>query len=482
MSLTALVVIWGIADTQGMAAMANQIVSTVFKSRGWFVMLTASLLLISCACLALSSKGSIRLGADSDRPEFSTFSWLTMMFAAGMGVGLLFYGVAEPMVHYEAISRHFPPSQAASVALFTTLFNWGLHAWAIYGLVGLTIAYFGFRRGRPQMLSTPLVCVFGDRGWPRALGWVVDVLAIYAIAIGLAGSVAMGVFQVKSGVLRLLGIADPGLGLSLGIFAVLCVAYFIPLMRELGKGMALLSNTAICITIALLLYILMTGPTGFLMGAVVESLGTYLDKLVVTSFATYTFWDEQVQRWYSDWTLNYIAWWLAWAPFVGVFIARISKGRTIREFLAGVLLMPTGFSLAWFGILGSMAFYQGYHGVIDATSITRDIDAATFVLLETLPLPLLTAVGTILAAMLFIVTSVVSATYVLAMFSAKGDQNPKKKLKFAWGVILGALGLVMIITESVDAVRSIIALSANPFVAIVLLLLVALLKALKEER
>ncbi len=482
MGLTAFVVVWGVVDPQGMAALADRIVFTIFKSRGWFVMLTATSLLAACVALAVSSRGRSRLGADGVSPEFSTFSWLTMMFAAGMGVGLLFYGVAEPVAHFEIISQHVPSSQAASLALFVTIFNWGLHAWAIYGLVGLVIAYFGFRLGRPQMLSTPIRAVFGETGWPKAVGWLVDVLAIYAIAIGLAGSVAMGVFQVKSGIVRLLGVEDPGLPLALGIFAVLCAAYFIPLMRELGEGMAKLSNLAICITVGLLLFIVLTGPTGFLMNSVVGTLGVYLDKLLVTSFATFSFWDEEVARWHSEWTLNYMAWWLAWAPFVGVFIARISKGRTIREFLTGVLLMPTGFSLAWFGILGGAAFYQSHHGAVDAASITRDIDAATFLLLDTLPLPLLTSIAAIAAAMLFIVTSVVSATYVLSMFSSKGDQTPRTNIKIIWGAILSALGLVMIITESISAVRSIIALSANPFVYIVLLLLVALFKALQQER
>lgn len=482
MALTVVVVFWGVVDTQGLAGFANAAVNAIFKSRGWFVMLTVSTLFFVCLLLALSTKGAIRLGADDDTPEFSTFSWLTMMFAAGMGVGLLFYGVAEPVLHYEFISKYREENFAASAALFITLFNWGLHAWAIYGLVGLTIAYFGFRKGRPQMLSSPVVAVFGEKGWPAKLGWTMDVLAIYAIAIGLAGSVAMGVFQVKSGVLRILDIPDPGLWLALVIFAVLCVAYFIPLTRELGKGMALLSNAAICITIGLLLFILLGGPTGFLMNTVLESLGVYLSNVVQNGFSTYSFWDEAVQQWYSDWTLNYMAWWLAWAPFVGVFIARISKGRTIREFLVGVLLAPTGFSLFWFGILGSMGFYQSHHGAYDLAQVGQNVDAATFALLETLPLSKVTSLATMMAAMLFIITSVVSATYVLAMFSAKGDQNPPARLKLIWGVILGALGLVMIVTDSVDAVRSIIALSANPFVYLVLLLMVCLLKALKQEK
>ncbi len=339
MALTAFVVIWGVIDTQGLADFATTFVNFVFQSRGWFVMLTVSTLLLSCAYLAFSPYGAIRLGNDRDVPEFSTFSWLTMMFAAGMGVGLLFYGVAEPVEHYLVLAEHMKPGVAASSALFVTLFNWGLHAWAIYGLVGLVIAYFGFRRGLPQMLSTPFKAVFGDRGWPVTLGWLVDVLAIYAIAIGLAGSVAMGVFQVQSGFEQLFDLQKTGMALSLAIFAVLCVAYFVPLLRELGQGMALLSNAAICITIGLLLYILLTGPTGFLMSTVTNTLGVYLSNLIPHGLRTFSFWDEGVQSWYTSWTLNYMACWLPrpfrcsgsafWGPwaFIRPTKARITRHR-----------------------------------------------------------------------------------------------------------------------------------------------------------
>ncbi len=481
MCLTGAVVIWGMLDTPGLASFAGEAVSKLFRSRGWFVMLTATTLLITCGVLAVGRTGSIRLGRDEDRPEFSTFSWLTMMFAAGMGVGLLFYGVAEPVRHFLFFRNFEIPQEAAAQAMVMTIFHWGLHAWAIYGLVGLVIAYFGFRLGTRQMLSAPIVHVFGHRPWARPLGWLVDVLTIYAIAIGLAGSFAMGVFQAQSGLVRLLGIEDPGLTLSLAIFAALCVAYFLPLMRELGAGMAKLSNAAILITVALMVFILLAGPTGFLAGSLVQATGDYLTDFFHRGMVTYAFWDGEVPKYFADWTLNYMAWWLAWAPFVGVFIARISRGRTIREFLGGVLLVPTGFSLCWFGVLGSFGFFQVYNKRYDLDIVTTDINGATFALLDTLPGSTILAAATMAAALLFIITSVVSAAYVLAMFSSGGDETPPTRMKLIWGVILGALGLVMIVTDSVEAVRSIIALSANPFVFIVLLLMVCLLKAIKHE-
>ena len=480
--LTLAVAVWGIIDTAGLTQLATDHVSLVFRSRGWFVMLTATTLLLVCGWLAVSRYGRIRLGKDDDQPEFSTMSWLTMMFAAGMGVGLLFFGAAEPITHYLfLVSQEVDPRQSATWALFITHFHWGLHAWAIYGLTGLVIAYFGFRKGAPQLISAPIKTTFSGEKWSSGVGWLTDLLSIYAIAIGLAGSVAMGVFQVQDGIAALFNWEQTGLTLSLAVFGVLVLAYILPLMVDLSKGMALLSNTAIIIAVGLMLYILLVGPTHFLMNGIVEGIGTYISGVIPHGFTTFTFQDEQVESWFGDWTLNYMVWWLAWSPFVGVFIARISKGRTIREFIAGVLLAPTVFSIFWFGIFGGMGFFQGGAEKLDPSVVASNINQSTFLLLDTLPLSALTTVATIIAAFLFIVTSVVSAAYVLAMFSTGGDQNPSVKIKLIWGALLGLLGLSMILSDSVSAVRQIIALSAGPFVFIVILLMVCLLKSLKQE-
>jgi len=482
LSLTAAVSVWGLIDTQGLAEFAAGMVTVTLKSRGWFVMLTASMMLIVSIWLSLSRFGRIKLGRSEDEPEFSTFSWLAMMFAAGMGVGLLFYGAAEPISHFLFLHQNMPPQDAASTALFLTYFHWGLHAWAIYGLTGLVIAYFMFRRQAPPLISSPVRIVFGDKPWTRTIGWLMDLLAIYAIAIGLAGSIALGVFQVQDGVASLFNIQGAGLGLGLTIFAVLCLAYTLPLLVDLSKGMGALSNTAILIAISLMLFVLLVGPTHFFMRGVVEGFGNYFTHVLTQGFQTYPFHQDAVDKYFTDWTLNYMLWWLAWAPFVGVFIARISKGRTIREFILGVLLAPTVFSIFWFGIFGGMGFYQGAANQLDPTVVQTSINSTTFLLLETMPLSRLTIAATVLAAFLFIVTSVVSAAYVLSMFSTGGDQNPPVKVKLMWGVILGALGLVMILSGSADAVRQIIALSANPFVFIIIFIIMCLLKALKNER
>ena len=483
MAMTIGVSIWGMVDTQGLSDFATEWVKITLRSRGWFVMLTVSILLITSLILAFSKYGHIKLGPEDEKPEFSTMSWLTMMFAAGMGVGLLFYGAAEPISHFLFLVQQGPQTpKMANEALFITLFNWGLHAWAIYGVTALVIAYFGFRKNAPQLISGPIRSTFGDHPVAVGTGWIVDLLAIYAIAIGLAGSLAMGVFQVEDGVASLFNLDNTGMRLTLTIFAVLCAAYIFPLMVDLSKGMAVLSNTALIIAVGLLIYLLILGPTSFLMAGIVESIGDYFFRVIPAGFSTFAFFDETVKVWFESWSLNYMVWWLAWSPFVGVFIARISRGRTIRAFILGVLLAPTFFSIFWFGVFGGIGFYQGAASKLDPAVVNENINQTTFLLLQNMPLTVLTTVATTIAAFLFIVTSVVSAAYVLSMFSIGGSQNPSVKIKLIWGVILGARGLVMILSGSVGAIRNIIAMSAGPFVFVVLLLLLCLLKSLKNEK
>ena len=261
LALTGLVAAWGIIDTAGLTQFSSTLTGVLFISRGWFVMLSVSLLLILCIWLAISPYGKIVLGKDDDEPEFSTVSWLTMLFAAGMGVGLLFWGTAEPLSHFSLISKYTNSFDAAGKALFITNFHWGLHAWAIYAVTGLVMAYFSFRKGYPSLVSSPIKAVFGQRTWTQGVGWLSDLLAIYAIAIGIGGSIAMGVFQIQSGVESLFGLSNSGLWLAAVIFAVLCLSYILPLTMDLSKGMATLSNIAMAIAGGLMIFVLLTGPS-----------------------------------------------------------------------------------------------------------------------------------------------------------------------------------------------------------------------------
>lgn len=481
LAVSAAVAVWGIADPQGLGAISSAIVTVQFQSRGWFIMLEASLLLFVAIYLAFSKYGSIRIGPEDSRPEFSTPAWIAMLFAAGMGVGLLFFGASEPLTHFTVLREFSGDPEAAGLALFVTYLNWGIHAWAIYGIVALVIGYFAFRRSQSLLLSTPLLDVYGDQAWTRTLGWLFDLLSIIAIAIGLAGSLAMGVFQIQTGLAGLLGLENAYV-LTAPVFLTMCAAFLVPLRRDLGEGMSKLSNLAMLIALSLLVFLLLFGPTSYIMNSVVSGIGRYTFNALPAGFSTTEFFDEKVSTWFQDWTLNYMIWWLAWSPFVGIFIARISRGRTIREFLLGVIVAPTMFSIFWFGVFGGISFFDVLRGNGELLEVNKiSLDATTFALLQKFPFAIITQAATIMAAFLFVVTSVVSAGFTLAMIGTGGDENPSPGIRTVWGAILGALGLAMVFVDDVALVRSIIALSAIAFVFIVPVLVVCLLRSLRQE-
>lgn len=481
LSISAAIAIWGIIDPQGLGDLAQAAVATQFDSRGWFIMLESSGLLFVALFFIFSRFGKIRLGPDDAEPEFSTPAWIAMLFAAGMGVGLLFYGAAEPLTHFDLLRQFSGDPQAAGSALFVTYLNWGFHAWAIYGVVGLIVAYFAFRRGGTLLLSAALIDAFGEARWTRAMGWVFDLFSIVAIAVGLAGSLAMGVFQVQTGLAGLIGIEDPDI-MTIPVFFAMCVAFVIPLRRDLGDGMAKLSNAAMLIAIGLMVYLLVLGPTSYIMNGIVSGFGRYVFNVVPAGFSTAGFFDSVVVDWFQGWTLNYMIWWLAWSPFVGIFIARISRGRTIREFLVGVIIAPTLFSILWFGVFGGLGFFDALQQEGALSAVNREnLDATTFALLERFPLDGLTRTATVLAAFLFVVTSVVSAGFTLAMIGSGGDQNPSPRIRTIWGAILAALGFAMVLVGDISVVRSIIALSAIAFVFIVPILVLCLFRSLRRE-
>ncbi|MEM9843724.1 MAG: BCCT family transporter [Pseudomonadota bacterium] len=482
LSLVGAVGLWGILDPAGAVAFSQAIVGMMFEGRGWFIMLTVTGLLFFCVVIAASRFGEIRLGADDDTPEFSTPAWLAMLFSAGMGVGLLFWATAEPLTHFSFSKGYLSEPEAASQALTTTMFHWGLHAWAIYAATALCIAYFAFRRGTPMLMSAPILNLFPGETWARIVGWFADFAAITAIAIGVGGSIAMGVFQVADGVTVLVSGDWSGTVLTAAVFAAIVICYLPPLLVDLGSGMSRLSNLAMTLAGFLLIFVVLFGPTEFLMNAVLSSFGDYLSQFVGRGFQTFTFYDDTLGRWFKEWTLTYMVWWIAWGPFVGVFIARISKGRTIREFVLGVLVVPTVFSMLWFGAFGGIGLYDTLHGTGGLENTTETaIESVTFELLARLPLSFITTLATILAAFLFIVTSVVSAAFVLGTFSTGGNPQPAARIRFVWGLVLAVLGASMIVSGSMDAVRSLIALGALPFVFIIILIVVCLARALQEE-
>ncbi len=478
-SLCTLIGLWGVIDPAGLLAIASAIVSQYFLSRGWFVMLSVTIMLLFCLALVFTRVGDIRLGEDWDRPEYSTPTWIAMLFAAGMGVGLLFWAVAEPLTHFHVVQEALPTPLAAEQALLAANFNWGIHAWAVYGTTALTIAYFSFRRQTPMLVSAPLKNLFPGERWAEVVGWLSDFMAITAIAIGVAGSVAMGVYQVADGISVLTGSETAGPVLIITVFLLMIAAYIPPLLVDLGSGMARLSNIAMALAIALVAYVIIMGPSEFLMNSIIGGIGNYVAVVIPRGLETFTFYGTETGKWFQDWTLTYMVWWIAWGPFVGVFVARISKGRTIREFVLGVLVGPTLFSTIWFGAFGGIGIFEALEGRGELLAMTQtNVERMTFALLERLPFSTVTTLATIAAAFLFIVTSVVSAAFVLGMFSTGGNQNPSARVKVTWGLLLGVLGAAMILSGSAQAMKTLISLGALPFVFITVLLLACLVRAL----
>lgn len=470
---------WGIADPDSLGEATGDLTGTAFRGLDWFFMLSVSAFVLLSLWLAFGRYGAIKLGRPEDEPEFSTASWIAMLFSAGMGVGLLFWGVAEPMTHFAN-----PPvgvaesTEAARQAMMITNLHWGLHAWACYGVGALVLAYFGFRRGTPYLAGAPIRSAFRGR-WVAPVANFADLIAVLAVAFGVAGSIGMGIFQLQTGLHVVADTPSDAEWVSWVILAVLVVSYMTSAATSLDKGIKWLSNINMALALALLGFMLFAGPTPFLLRTVVTSLSDYLSNLVSMSLQMHPYQGKEVEGWMHGWTLTYFIWWIAWAPFVGIFIARISKGRTIREFILGVLFVPTVFSIIWFGVFGGTGFHEDMFGAGGVGQMVQEnLTVALFSLFDRLPLSGLLGVITLFLLFVFLVTSVDSATFVLGMLTSKGSLNPPTSRKIGWGIILGALGAALMLSGNIHAVRSAAVSGAIPFVFILLIQVAALFRAL----
>lgn len=477
----AAVAVLGLVAPGAMTAGADAITGTAFRALDWFFMAAVSAMLVLALWLAFGRYGRVRLGGDDERPEFSTISWLAMLFAAGMGVGLLFWGVAEPVIHYSSppVGEGGTP-ESARRAMVLTLFHWGLHAWAVYTVAALVLAYFGFRRGTPYLAGAPLRSAFRGR-WVEPVARAADLIAVLAVVFGVAGSIAMGALQLQTGIAAVTDLSADATWLAILILALLFVSYMTSAATSLDKGIKILSDINMGLAVLLVLFVLAAGPTASLLRAMLTAVGDYTADLVGMSLRLYPYAD--LGGWLHGWTLVYFIWWIAWAPFVGIFIARISRGRTIREFVTGVLLAPTALSVVWFGTFGGTALFEDMRGAGGVVELVReDVTVALFSMFERLPLSAALS-GTALALVfIFLVTSVDSATYVLGMLTSRGALDPPVRRKLAWGITLAVLGAAMRFTGSIDVVRAVSIVGALPFTLILMLQIAALLRALREDR
>ncbi|MEC9388603.1 MAG: BCCT family transporter [Myxococcota bacterium] len=455
----------------------QQLGSNALDSVGDLFVIVPSALLVALVALAASPLGKRRLGAPDTKPDFSTPSWLSMLFAAGMGTGLVVWGIAEPVTH--ALK---PPSSAMpadTMAFVITNFHWGLHAWAIYAAGALVLAYFGFVHGTNYLPSSPLVREFkGPR--TKRLASAVDVLAIVAVVFGVAGSIAMGTMLVHSGLTELLGVSPTSAAVDWAILGVLFVAYMASSATGLDKGIRILSNLNMVAAFGLLIaLIVLAGPAASLTN-IAQRTGEYIAALPALCLTLNPF--EASRGWYEGWTLIYMVWWVAWTPFVGIFIARISRGRTIREFVLGVLVVPPLFSIIWFGAYGQVGLDAAatdpatYAALADSNAT-----AIMFRAFETLPATtLLSTLATILVS-IFLITSVDSATFVLGMLTSGGALTPPASRKWSWGVVLGILGTVFALTRNTDTIKALVVAGSVPFLGILMAQCLAFGRALVRD-
>ena len=475
--------LWGFLSTSSLATVSGDALTWTMGSMGWLFVLTASAFVVFVLWLALGRFGAIPLGRDGEAPEFRTVSWIAMMFSAGMGIGLMFYGVSEPITHFATP----PPGtgeagnpEAAQNAMATTLFHWTLHPWAIYAVVGLAVAYGVYRKGRLQLISAAFEPILGKRAHGPA-GKVIDMLAIFATLFGSAASLGLGALQIRSGLEIVAGIGEVGNAVLIGIIAVLTAAFVLSAVSGVARGIQWLSNINMVLAIALAGFVFVVGPTVFMLNLVPTSIGSYVQDLAMMSARTSAEGSE-TRAWLESWTIFYWAWWLSWTPFVGMFIARISRGRTIREFVTGVLLVPSLVSLVWFCIFGGAAIDLQKKGTDIAGA--GGLESQLFTTLEAYPVSTVTSIIVMALVAIFFVSGADAASLVMGSLSERGTLNPSRPTVIFWGVATGAVAAVMLLVGGADALtglQTITIVAALPFVLVMIGLSAALVKDLRSD-
>jgi len=485
-ALALVIVIWGVASPTSLADFSSNILNKgVIPFGGWAFVLIASGFVVFAICLAISRYGRIPLGGDREKPEFRTASWIAMMFSAGMGIGLMFFGVFEPVSHLASPppGTNAPASDdAVHTAMATTLFHWTVHPWAIYAVVGLAIAYSTFRVGRSQLISSVFAPLLGKRRTEGPLGKAIDIMAIFATLFGSAASLGLGALQVGGGMASVGWIENPGTLLLVAIIAVLTVAFIASAVSGVAKGIQWLSNINMVLAAVLAVFVLVVGPTVLILNLVPNAIGDYFREFAEMSGRSGVTGGEEMQTWLGSWTVFYWAWWISWTPFVGMFIARISRGRTIRQFIIGVIAVPSVVSLIWFAIFGGAAIDRQLKGTDIAGSGGEE--EATFSLLQTLPWFVPIAVLVMLLVSIFFVSGADAASVVMGTLSQRGSVHPKKGVVIFWGVVMGAVSAVMLMVGGDDALKglqNLTILIAVPFVIVMIGLCISLWKDLRED-
>ncbi len=453
----------------------------IFTNASWFYILAVALILMSVTYLGLSRYGNIKLGPDHAQPDFSYVSWFAMLFSAGMGIGLMFFGVAEPVMHYLSPPVGTPETvEAAKQAMRLTFFHWGLHAWAIYAIVALILAFFSYRHGLPLTLRSALYPIIGDRIY-GPIGHAVDIFAVIGTVFGVATSLGYGVLQVNAGLNHLFGLPINAT-VQVILIVVITGLATLSVVSGLDKGIRILSELNLGLAVLLLVLVAALGPTVLLLKSFVENTGGYLSEIVSKTFNLYAY-EPKSSNWLGGWTLLYWGWWLSWSPFVGMFIARVSRGRTIREFVTGVLFVPAGFTLLWMTVFGNSAINLiMVDGARDlANTVQNDVALALFNFLEHFPFSTILSFIAMAMVVVFFVTSADSGAMVVDTLASGGsDQTPVWQRIF-WASMMGLVAIALLLAGGLSALQTVTIASALPFSMILLVSIYGLLKALRID-
>tara|TARA_R110001599_G_scaffold64023_3_gene178982 strand:+ start:607236 stop:608771 length:1536 start_codon:yes stop_codon:yes gene_type:complete len=472
------IVLWGIFSPSSLSTVFDTVLISITKNFGWLYLWIVLGLVVFAFFLAFSRYGDLKLGNEDDEPEFSMGAWFSMLFAAGMGIGLVFWGVAEPISHYMTAPPGVQPGspEAANAAMRYAFFHWGLHPWAVYGVVALAIAFFQYRRQGTAMISESI----SSLPWApiRRMSGAFNVLAVIATAFGVAASLGMGALQINSGLHAVFGLPVNTTS-QVAIIVITASLFITSAVTGVTKGIKILSSFNMMVALVLALIILMLGPTIAIIDTLTNTLGSYISEFVRMSLRMTPFRESQ---WVGGWTIFYWAWWISWSPFVGVFIARVSRGRTIREFILGTVVAPSLAAFIWFSVFGGTALYMEiWQHVPIAEAVKLDPSTALFTMFSAMPFGLIMSVIATLLVLVFFVTSGDSATLVLGIMSTNGNPNPSGKVKTIWGVLVAGIAISLLLAGGLKAVQSATIVFALPFAAVILLMVIALWRGIRED-
>lgn len=461
----------------------NQLQSFITHRFRWLFIILMNVAVVFSLYIALSRYGDIRLGHQTEHPEYSLLSWFGMLFSAGIGIGLLYWGTAEPLYHFMS-----PPMgqaetvEAAKQAMSISFLHWGIHAWALYCVVALSLAYFHYRRGLPLSIRSVLYPLIGQKIYGK-WGHVVDTLAVFGTMFGtmfgVVTSLGLGAMQINAGFSNVFGIPN-NVPVQLCLIAIITAMATLSVMMGLDKGIKRLSDINIVLTALLLGFMLFFGPTQFIIDSFIENIGNYVSQLIPLGF-----WSEAYSNtdWQANWTIFYWAWWVSWSPFVGIFVARISRGRTIREFIFGVLFIPMLLLFFWFTTFGGSAVHMelmGNYGLIEA--VKADYGSAIFKLIEYYPLTKPLTLVIVVMIMLWFVTSSDSASLVIDMLTAGGDTNPPKIQRLFWALSQGVIAAVLLVAGGLSALQAVAIIAGFPFAIVVFVMMYCLWRGLTRDR